>query len=74
MISLHTYVNFVRKQEFPITFAVVFSKEMQKKRGDPKSGNDRTVERRNGGVMERRRMTPNPKRWNRGTGEKFPKY
>ena len=38
---------------------------MQKKKGgDPKSRNDRTVERRNGGVMERLRLTPNPKRRN----------
>ena len=42
----------------------IFQRKCRKKGGDPKSRNDRTVERRNGGVMERLRLTPNPKRRN----------
>ena len=39
---------------------------MQNVMGNPKSRNDGTVEWTNGGITERRKMTPNPKRWNRG--------
>ena len=42
----------------------IFQRKCRKKRGHPKSRNDRTVERRNDGVMERLRLTPNPKRRN----------
>ena len=38
--------------------------------GDPKSRNDRTVELQNGGIMEQRKITPNPKRRNRGITER----
>ena len=31
------------------------------------------TERRNGGITERRKITPNPKRQNRGTAENTPK-
>ena len=34
--------------------------------GDPKSRNDGMVEWRNGGMAERRKMTPNPKARNGG--------
>ena len=47
---------------------------MQNVMGNPKSRNDgtvewrndRTAERRNGGTAERRKISPNPKRRNRG--------
>jgi len=41
--------------------------------GDPKSRNDGTAERRNGEITERRKISPNPKRWNRGMVENHPK-
>ena len=41
--------------------------------GDPRSLNDGTAEWRNHGIMERRKITPNPKRRNRGTAENHPK-
>ena len=45
-------------------------KKMLEKSGDPKSRNDGTVESRNGRITERRKITPNPKRWNRGITER----
>ena len=39
-------------------------------KGDPKSRNDGTAEWRNGGITERRKIPPNPKRRNRGITER----
>jgi len=40
--------------------------------GDPKSRNNRMAERQNGGIMERRKTTPHPKRRYRATAENDP--
>ena len=39
-------------------------------KGDPKCRNDGMAERRNGGITEWRKTTPNPKRWNRRITER----